>query len=284
LKVVVEGKINVRFELGRKVLIYGPPASGKSLLLRALYLHLSLLNHGCPKAYASSFLITYIGNEMSYGNCSGNDTVLCSFEIPMIVFDDALDALTLSLRSAFRTENVYVTIDGIDVFDLMKSNVKKLCNLKVKTGSFSFLETECEGNYLMGRWRWMSKEEIPFPPDILAEMILPAGIDRVTYLPGGRQELAVLSEAKGPQDIRCFVKEYGKESGDLNGLAIEKNILEKSMRDYSYILVDDVPGDEYYLKLLLKIMKEENTLLVASRDDRVKDLFQREGIVVELPP
>ena len=147
------------------------------------------------------------------------------------------------------------------------------------------LETRCEGGVVSGTWSWASEEEIPFPPDVLAESLLPTGVSKVTFLPPGRSDLAVLKEVKGPQDIVCFVKEHGGKDPELNGTSIEEKLLNESMKNYSFVIVDDLAGDRYSLKLLREVLNESGILIASSKDERLKEFFRGlDGSVVELSP
>ena len=267
-------------ELEQVNLIYGPPSSFKTLLLKSLYFGVSLKESGCLKHRAVALLLSHITEAIKHDKCEQGQVVKCSFEVELELIKSSFKLAIEAVRSSLLLPKVKVFLNGKDPTE---PRLEELCNLKLRLGTFSWIRLECEGGKLKGAWSWDQSEEIPFPPDVIAEALLPPSEKEVTYLPLGRSDLAQVKELKGPLHLECFVNTFTFSGSSLE---VERKVLRKAL-NYSWVFLEGALGDQYSLKALKEFLgealKKGVNIIIESRDERVVEELKGIAKVLETP-
>ncbi|UXD22627.1 hypothetical protein IPA_06805 [Ignicoccus pacificus DSM 13166] len=279
---VESDEIRASLELDQVNVIYGPPSSGKTTLLKTLYLALSMKYSGCLKHRTTAILLSHLVEGIKHDKCEQGQLIKCEFEVPIDLIKNAVDSTLASLFSLLQVPPANVFIEDENPLDLSK-RIKELCNLRVRVGTFSFITMRCEGNSVKGTWAWDQSEEIPFPPDIIAETLLPSSEVEVTYLPSGRSDLVKLRKVEGPLHLSCFSDTYEAEGSSFE---VERDVLKQSLK-HDWILIENFWGDKYSLDLLKEflrqVLEKGANVVIETRDERVVEAVRGVGRILELP-
>ncbi len=264
--------ISLRVKLSDRNLVTGPPGSGKSVFLKYLYLALSLLNGGCLRGHFLSIASSELGKRIEFSSCSRNGAVECELEVALEDVRSSLKLAEFQVFASLSLPYAEMRVDGKNPFDL---DVSRLCGLRISSGG-SLLETRCSGNALKGLWRADPREEAALPQDLLLEALF-EGRGDVAFLPRGRWALAEATLRDAPLHYKCFSSMF-KSGKPLSSIQMETEIFERVRTHHRHLLIEEVPGDRYYLELLkralrgpLRVMK---TIALEARDERVRESLE----------
>ncbi len=266
------------FKLSKLNVLYGRSGTYKTVTLKSLFLAFSVLHDGCPKHKLTSLLVSMISESLKHDKCEGRP-VKCNFEISLEDLGAIIDSSVVSLFSSLRLNTLSIELNGVDPLQEMKRGVNSLCRYKVRLGTFSFFESRCEGGKLVGTWSWHPEEEIPFPPDVITEALIPPSDGRTaSLLPSGRHSLACLKRAEGELTSECFLNSLSLEDCTFPSLKLESLIF-NAFNDSSFLFIEGVYGDDESLELLKEFIRRFNgeVLVIETRDERVSNVIKELG-------
>ncbi|ALU12153.1 hypothetical protein EYM_00900 [Ignicoccus islandicus DSM 13165] len=262
--------IKKEVELGKTNVIYGPPASGKSVLIRYLYLALSMFKGGCVRGHFISMASNELAELMKFSSCSKGENVTCDFEVSLEDVVTSLKKAEFQLFVSLSLPYAELRVEGRNPFEF---EVRRICNLRIVSEGSS-VETKCIGEKLKGTWKLDLRKESQLPQDLLLEALF-EGSDDVAFLPRGRWSLAEVELKNAPLHYKCFSSMF-KLREPLSTMEMERRILEYVPLHHSYLIIEEVPGDRYYLSFLKELLKgplgEMKSIVLESRDDRLKGL------------